>query len=57
MRRTFWKRFLRFRTLLVLITFPSDRAVIDVYRDAQLSEEERDGIWTLFEKNMRSLCV
>lgn len=45
------------RALASLTTCPSDRAVIDVYRDAQLSEEEREWIWTLFETNMRSLCV
>lgn len=39
----------------VHVPWRHETAVIDVYRDAQLSEEEREGIWTLFEKNMRSL--
>ncbi|KWU43636.1 acyl-CoA N-acyltransferase [Rhodotorula sp. JG-1b] len=39
----------------VHVPWRQETAVIDVYRNAQLSEEEREGIWALFETNMRSL--
>ncbi|GAA5956125.1 hypothetical protein JCM8115_004418 [Rhodotorula mucilaginosa] len=39
----------------VHVPWRQETAVIDVYRNAQLSEKEREGIWTLFETNMRSL--
>ncbi|GAA5864487.1 hypothetical protein JCM3774_005143 [Rhodotorula dairenensis] len=39
----------------VHVPWRQETAVIDVSRDTHLSEADREWIWTLFERNMRSL--
>ncbi|GAA5980057.1 hypothetical protein JCM10908_001515 [Rhodotorula pacifica] len=39
----------------VYVPWRDETALIDIYRDSQLSDADRGWIWTLFEENMRSL--